>query len=419
MRRLLVVALNDLRLIFINRSIWFNLILIPIIVTFGVGTANSRTDSGGAPERVNLDVIDHDKTPLSAELQRQIAANPAIRLCGSVNEAGDDLCELGGVALTPELARQRLDDDLTAALVEIPSEFEAAAAGGSPVEIVYRSNEDVSAPSVGLQSVQTAVTRLNSAMAAVQVGEEIAEGMEYLTFRDDADRSAFLDSIRANAQTIWESEPIRIEETQPGAAANPGAASGFQQSVPGMGSMYVLFAVLPLSAAFLRDTRQGTIQRALAAPVHRAQIMGGKLLAYFTIGMVQLAVIFTFGSVLGVRFGSDPVALIATMAAFTLAVTGLALMLTTFVKSEGQASGVNLLVTLTLAPLGGAWWPLDIVPEWLRAAGHISPIAWAMDAYHALQFYDAGLAGVIAPVAALLGMAALFFAVGVARLKPE
>lgn len=403
-----------------NRSIWLNLVILPIVITFGVGSANSGAGSGGAPERVKLAVLDHDKTSLSAELQRQIAAaNPAIRLCGSVGEAEDELCGLGEAALTPELAQQRLGDGLVLALVEIPRGFERAASGGSPIEIVYRSNEDISVPSVGLQALQTAVTRLNSAMAAVQMGEEIAAGMEHLTFQGEADRSDFLNSIRRHAQALWESEPIRIEATQPGATAAPAIASGFQQSVPGIGSMYVLFAVLPLSAAFLRDVRQGTIQRALAAPVHRAQIMGGKLLAYFTIGMVQLAIIFTFGAVLGVRFGSDPIALIATMVAFTLSVTGLALALTTFVKTEGQASGINLLVTLTLAPLGGAWWPLDIVPDWLRAVGHVSPVAWAMDAYKALQFHDAGLAGVIVPVAVLLGMAALFFAVGVARLKPE
>ncbi len=105
-----------------------------------------------------------------------------------------------------------------------------------------------------------------------------------------------------------------------------------------MGSMYVLFAVLPMSAAFLRDRRQWTIQRTLTMPVSRAQVLGGKLLGYFVIGLGQLTVIFTFGYLLGLRYGSDPLALIATMCAFILAASGLALMLTTFIKTERRAS---------------------------------------------------------------------------------
>jgi len=39
-----------------------------------------------------------------------------------------------------------------------------------------------------------------------------------------------------------------------------------------------------------------------------------------------------------------------------------------------------------LAALGGAWWSLEVVPEWMRTVGHISPVAWAMDGYTSLFF---------------------------------
>jgi ABC-type multidrug transport system permease subunit len=53
----------------------------------------------------------------------------------------------------------------------------------------------------------------------------------------------------------------------------------------------------------------------------------------------------------------------------------------------------------------------------MRIAGHISPIAWAMDAYNALIFRDADLDGVVLPVLVLLDMATLFFVVGVLRFR--
>ena len=105
------------------------------------------------------------------------------------------------------------------------------------------------------------------------------------------------------------------------------------------------------------------------------------------------------------------------MASFVLCITALTLLMTTFLKTEQQAQGIALFLTLTLAPLGGAWWPLAIVPEWMRIIGHISPVAWVMDGFHALFYTGAGFEAVIFPVVVLLGMTALFFGFGVRRFK--
>jgi ABC-2 type transport system permease protein len=417
MRSIFVIAGNELRLQFMDRSIWLNLVIIPLIITFVLGFANGGGGAAAAIDTVNLDVIDHDASPLSSELLRQIvAANTAVRLCPAQATSDADPCELNGQTLTMGLAQQRLDDQTSTALIEIPAGFAAASSTGEPITIVYRSNEPATEPSLALQAVQTAISRISSVQTAVHAGQAVVDSIGYLTFADAADRSGLLDAIRGRAQALWAAEPIQIRETRP-AVAGTIRASGFGQSVPGMGSMYVLFAVLPMSAAFIRDRRQWTIQRVLTMPVSRAQILGGKLLGYFVIGVIQLSIIFGFGYLLGLRYGSDPLALILTMWSFILAATGLALMLTTFVTTEMRASSVNLLLALTLAPLGGAWWPLDIVPGWMRVAGHISPIAWAMDAYNALIFRNAGIGGAIVPVLVLLGMAALFFVVGLLRFK--
>ena len=97
--------------------------------------------------------------------------------------------------------------------------------------------------------------------------------------------------------------------------------------------------------------------------------------------------------------------------------TALALALTTLLKNENQAAGITLFLALTLAPLGGAWWPLDIVPNWMRGIGHLSPVAWVMDGFRSLIFFDGNLGAVIVPILVLLAMTAGFFAFGVARFK--
>jgi ABC-2 type transport system permease protein len=192
---------------------------------------------------------------------------------------------------------------------------------------------------------------------------------------------------------------------------------GFRQSIPGMASMYVLFTVLPLSAAFIRERKQWTLQRLVTLPISRAQILGGKLLSRFFLGMIQFGVLFGFGLLIGARFGYEVLGLLLLMVAFALCVTALALALTTLLKNEGQAVGISLFMSLTLAPLGGAWWPLDIVPEWMRTIGHVSPIAWVMDGFRSLIFFNGNLSTIIIPILVLLAMTVLFFVFGVVRFR--
>ena len=119
------------------------------------------------------------------------------------------------------------------------------------------------------------------------------------------------------------------------------------------------------------SARTWTLQRLAVMPISRAQILGGKLLARFADRDARIrASCSRFGFLLGVRYGNDPLAILLLMVTFTLAVTALTLALTTLLHNEGQARGIGLFLTLTLAPLGGAWWPLDIVPQCMRTVGH-------------------------------------------------
>jgi ABC-2 type transport system permease protein len=204
-----------------------------------------------------------------------------------------------------------------------------------------------------------------------------------------------------------------------GAAVPSATGNGFQQSIPGIGTMYVLFAVFPAISAFLEERRGWTFQRLLVMPVSRMQVLGGKLLARFLLGMIQYGVLFGFGLLLGIRYGDNPLGIVLVMVAYTLCVVALTLLIMTFVRSEGQGRAIALFLTLTLAPLGGAWWPLDIVPNWMRTVGHLSPVAWAMDAFSSLIFFGGGLRAIAVPVLVLLVAASVLFAAGVARFKYE
>ncbi len=417
MRTIIDIALNDLRILLSNRSIWINLVFVPLVISYAVGYANGA--GGSSTTRLIVDVVTPavaaDQSALVDQFLSDIrAANPSIVLCPMNNDAGD-ICQLKGAALDETLAVDRLQKTTSLALIELPASFSADLSAGQNVTITYRSNEDTTAPSYILQAVQAAAQKLGGAQVAAQVGVGIASDLNAVS--SEADRAAFAETVRQNASQLWAQDPATVNYVVGQQPEQAGGSAGFSQSIPGIGTMYVLFTLLPTAAIIIQQRKTGILPRLAVMPISRAQILGGKLLANFVVGMFEYAIMFTFGYLLGVHYGSDPLAILLLMMSFTLSVTTLTLALTAFLKNESQARGIGLFLTLTLCPLGGAWWPLDIVPAWMRTVGHISPVAWAMDGFSSVIFSGGGVSTVIVPILVLLGMTVVFFALGVARFK--
>jgi ABC-2 type transport system permease protein len=230
-------------------------------------------------------------------------------------------------------------------------------------------------------------------------------------------RARFVRDIYTRAQALLDQRPAAVQYTSTTGAAVNVSGDGFGQSVPGMGSMYVMFTVLGGMAVLLRERNQWTLQRLVVLPVSRAQILGGKVLTYCVLGMIQFLIVFAVGLLVGLDFGNNPAALLAVMLAFVLCCTAIAFAIAPRVSSEEQANGIARLLALTLAPLGGAWWPLEIVPDFMRRVAYLSPVSWAMDAFHNVMYYGGTLLDVLPNVGVLLVVTVVLFVVGVRSFR--
>jgi hypothetical protein len=279
------IALHELRLIFMDRSIWLNLVVIPIVISFAVGLGNDAASGGGTDSGplLRVDVLNSDAGAQgNALLERMRAANQNLILCPQDNTE-DDACRLDGAALTTDLARERLTRETSLALLIIPEGFSARLDAGESSSLIYRSSDNAAAPGFILQALQAAAQQVGSAQTAARVGIEVAGNLDYLRFSDDADRDAFAAQIRDAATQAWETPPAQVAlVTSQGETAD--GFSGFNQSVPGIASMYVMFAIFPAAAVLIRERKLGTFQRVLMMPVHRWQLLGGKMSARFVIG---------------------------------------------------------------------------------------------------------------------------------------
>src|SRR5690606_12589463 len=97
--------------------------------------------------------------------------------------------------------------------------------------------------------------------------------------------------------------------------------------------------------------------------------------------------------------------------------TGVGLLVGSVVASADQAQSVGAPIAIALGMLGGCMWPLAIVPDAMRAAGHVAPHAWAMDAWIALVFDGEGVDGIVLELAVLAGFALVLGIAATRRLR--
>lgn len=407
------IALNDLRIFFSERGNIIGLTVVPIFMSLALGIAFGGSFGGGGsnsePVKYHLDVIDNDQSDLSAEFIERLRESDILILCPM-----DENCKLDGDTLDVETSIQRLEDNTATASLVIPQGFEADLQNLQEVSITYYTNENLQSGTPVGTAVTAVIERMNSASVAGRIGALVGDGLGD-GFASESERDTFSQAVYDRAAELIDNQPIVIRYilTEQGEVSAAEAGTGFGQSIPGIGAMQVLFTVLGGLVTLIRERKQWTIQRLAVLPISRAEILGGKILSYFVLGMIQYAILLVVGLIVGVDYGDSILALLLLVSAFVLCSTALTFAVATRVTSEDQANSLSTLLGLLLAPLGGAWWPLAIVPDFMRTLGHISPVAWVMDGFNKLIFYGGGLVDILPEVGVLLVASIVLFVIGV------
>lgn len=421
MDQVLAIVRQDLRVFLSQRSNLPGLLLVPVVMTVLIGLVSGGA-FGGTPVR-RLDVIDQDGSPASSQFLASIRqANPELTLCPMDNTT-KDICGLGkAVGVTESQALDRVANSTSLALLEIPSGFGASVAAQQPVTVTFRSSSSFGASQSALEAVQAALSQVNGAAVASQIG---LSAFGQLTGQAPAGAQAeqVKSALYQRALALEKQNQVTTSLTLSGTGQPPTTGErlqyGLGQSVPGMATMFVMMTVFGGMAALIVERQQWTLQRLATMPVALSTLLAGKILARFCLGLLQLLIVFVVGAVLGMSFGKDPVALVLLAIAYTLSMTAISFALGSGLKNPAQASGLSLLLAFTLAPLGGAWWPMSLSPKFMQIIGHVSPVAWAMDGMTALTYQGAHLGDVLVPLAVLVGMALVAFAIAIPRFRYE
>jgi ABC-2 type transport system permease protein len=419
MAKVLAIVRQDLQVFLTHRSNLPGLLLTPVVMTVIIALVTGGAFGGAAIRR--LDVIDQDGTEASSQFLASVRqANPGLTLC-PMDNTPKDICDLGASnSLTESQALDRVANSTSLALLEIPAGFGASLASQLPTTLTFHSASSFGTSQSAQEAVQAALSQVNAASVASQIGlSVIGHLLDQPLSGDQAQQMKA--ALYQRALEMGKEKDVTVEFALSGTtqARTMGESlqEGLGQSVPGMGTMFVMMTIFGGMAALIVERQQWTLQRLATMPISRATLLLGKILARFCLGLLQFMVVFAVGALLGMNFGKDPLALLLLVIVYTLSVTALSFAVGSGLKNPAQASGLSLLLALTLAPLGGAWWPMSLSPKFMQIVGHVSPIAWAMDGFTALTYEGAHLADILIPLAVLLGMSAVAFVIAIPRFR--
>ncbi|MDI1248652.1 MAG: ABC transporter permease [Lacunisphaera sp.] len=188
--------------------------------------------------------------------------------------------------------------------------------------------------------------------------------------------------------------------------------------VGGWAMQFLLFAVSASAAALFHEKEHGLFQRLLSAPATRAHILWSKFLYGVLLGLVQLVVLFAAGRIL---YGIDVehhlpfLMLVCVFAA--AACTAFGMLLAAVSPSPEAARGLATFCILIMSAVGGAWFPVSFMPEFIQRISKLTLVYWSMEGFDQVLWANASFIELLPTLGILGGITAAVMAVAVWRFN--
>lgn len=204
-----------------------------------------------------------------------------------------------------------------------------------------------------------------------------------------------------------------------GANGAPTTVNSFDQNVPGFSVTFLLLGMLlGVSLGIVDEREWGTFDRVRSLPVPAGTILIGKLASRCAVGVAQLVVLFAVGRVLfGVSLGPQPWALLLPIAGIAFAGTAFGLIIAAVAPSRDAVLPLGSIVIVTMAAVGGCWWPIVLEPHWMRTTALAFPTTWAMEAFNDLMIRRRSVDAAYAPAAMLMIHGLTYLVVGLVAFR--
>jgi ABC-2 type transport system permease protein len=158
----------------------------------------------------------------------------------------------------------------------------------------------------------------------------------------------------------------------------------------GLVVFFLVFVVTIVS--FLNERSQGTLERLMASPLRRAEIVLGYMLGFTVLALVQAAEVLVFSLVVLKVHNQGGVLLIFGMEALmAIAAVNLGIFLSMFARSEFQAVQFIPIVIVPQVLLSGVIFPVSLEPQALQVVSNVLPLTYAVNGMRDIMIKGADL----------------------------
>ncbi len=349
-------------------------VIIAVLVSFIGG--------GSGEAKAKIAYVDLDQSHYSKYIVQELSIHPSLSLTETDSEE--------------RASSLVIEMDVSSAFI-IPAGYgEEMMAGTAPQLIQIRLS--MSAATFTLeQALQAASANLAQMISVVQ---ETGDGAEELL-------SALLEQqqkrqVSTTITKVVESKDVYI-----------------MIAIVGFMLMFLMIVTNQSITTIVEDRRNQTMSRVYASPVRSFQIALGYFLGSFMLSTMQVLFILLISRfIFRFDYGVPFLAQFIILECFILAALGIASAVGSLVRNSDQLSLINNLVMTPTCMIGGCFWPISFMPDFMQKIANFVPQRWAIDAMSQLAD-GAGLSDVLIHIGILILFAVVLLGFGSAVLKPS
>jgi ABC-2 type transport system permease protein len=195
-----------------------------------------------------------------------------------------------------------------------------------------------------------------------------------------------------------------------------GTSDYFSFLVAGMLAFIVLFGASFSGVTLVFERRGGFLGKVITTPVSRSVIVSSKVLSGVVKSLVQAAILFAVGVLLGMQvWHVTLLGLLGTFVALSLLAIGLssAFMMAALRTTNWQLQlSIMNFISLPLLFASNALFPIKFMPQWMQYIATANPMSYAADVARQLLLGSPGMTSLQLDFAFLFSFAAIFLLIG-------
>ncbi len=376
MKRALLITLNEVKLYLQDRGDLAFSLLLPI-VTFALIYG---AFSGQTLFKATASIVDEDHGVYAAQLIEQL----------------DGIDGISIEMLAPDEARARLDNSDRLFVLDIPAGFSAALENGGRAQLNFWQRGNGGLEGQILSSIIRGLAEEmgKAFLITAQVSINV-QGTGVTESQIDAAVQKYLDAERLTPA-------LSMNEVVVG-----GTADLVNMYLPGIVTMYVLFALTMGARVIVEERRRGTLERLLTTRLSAGELFFGKYIAAIARGFVQTVILLALAYAVFGMF--TPVTFLESLfiiLVYSAAASALGLIIASVARTEEAANWIGTVFTMFMVMLGGTFFAVEPGSVFYML-GRISINSYANEALRKVIAEGGTLGDVVIPLAIFIGVGAV------------